>query len=150
MDKKDGSRIVKVFIAILLITISSCSTTKDFRDLYGSMKEKNFVKSYKVAMVYGCINEGTNGNLNRFIKENNDLGLFSEVEFLSHGIVKQADSIGRVFSKRLRPINYADAGDGVPYFSGCIYLAFSNEGESIADKKLNELRKAKLEYIYEE
>jgi hypothetical protein len=136
-------------LAVTALIFTSCSTSKDFKGLYPNMKQEDFIKSYQVAFVCGCINAGSNNNFNKFLKENNDLGLFSEVEFLSHGVVKEADSLGRVYANKVRPINYGDAGDRKPYFSRCIYLSQSREVYTLIKSQYKKLKKAKLTYEYE-
>ena len=134
---------------IVLIILSSCSTSKDFRELYPNMKKKDFIESYQIAFVNGCMNAGTNNNFSRFLWENNDLGLFSEVEFLSHGVVFEAYSIGRLYANKVEPINYSDAGDRRPYFSSCIYYSQSQEVVSLIKRQYKKLKKGRLTYDYE-
>jgi len=66
------------------------------------------------------------------MKENNDLGLFTEVEVISHQKVKEADSIGRKFSHNIKTLNYEDAGNKKPITSRCIYYSLSKEVDSLA------------------
>jgi hypothetical protein len=118
-----------VWISFLLFT---CAPAKKLQKSGNGVSKEDYIKSYKIAFIYGCINSGTSGNLNKFFKDNNDLGLFTEAEVLAHQTFNEADSLGKLFSKRIKPINYIEAGDRKPYFAGCIYLGMSKEVDSLA------------------
>ncbi|MDE3126265.1 MAG: hypothetical protein KGK14_12170 [Bacteroidota bacterium] len=126
---------------LLILVLGGCAPTRHSKSNDFFVKEEDYVKSYKVAFICGCINEGTKENLTKFITDNNDLGLFSEAEFISHQRVNEADSVGRIYSKRLKPLDYADAGNRTPYISGCIYFALGNEVDKIAKKVTNLIQK---------
>ncbi len=71
----------------------------------------------------------------------NDNGLFSDIELVSYPIVKEADSCGRVYSKKIAIINYEDAGYKKPIVSGCIKLGLSKEVDKIASNRYKQLFK---------
>jgi hypothetical protein len=64
-----------------------------------------------------------------------DNGLFTDIELISYAIVKEADSIGRLFSKNISIINYEDAGFKKPIISGCIKLGLSSDIDEIVNEK---------------
>jgi hypothetical protein len=117
--------------------------------MYPKLKQEDFIKAYKVSFICGCINAGTKGAFQKFMLDNNDLALFSEVELVSHDVVLEADSIGRIYANRIGPINYSDAGNRVPYVSSCIYYSMSRQVDSLARISFKRFKKAKLEYDYE-
>lgn len=119
---------------ILVLALVGCSITKHSNLNPFFVKEADYVESYKVAFICGCINEGTKGNFTKFMTDNNDLGLFSEAELISHQRVNEADSVGRVYSKKLVPLDYGDAQNRTPLISGCIYFALGREVDSLAKK----------------
>ena len=127
---------------LFVILLSACTTTKNRASNDFSINEDDYIKSYKIALVCGCINEGTKENFTKFIVDNNDLGLFTEAEVISHQRVKEADSVGRVYSRTIKPLNYVDAGDKKPYVSRCIYFALGREVDSLAKESYKRTLKA--------
>lgn len=126
----DTKLIKLAFISSVILL--ACSTSKKNQSSDFFINEEDYIKSYKVAFVCGCINEGTNENFSKFMKENNDLGLFTEVEVISHQKVKEADSIGRKFSLKIKTLNYEDASNKKPIISRCIYYSLGKEVDSLA------------------
>lgn len=116
----------------MVIFLSACTAAKNRCSHDFSQNEEDYIKSYKIAFVCGCINEGTKENFTRFMADNNDLGLFTEAEIISHQRVNEADSVGRVYSRMIKPLNYADAGDKKPFVSRCIYFVLGREVDSLA------------------
>jgi|SRR6218665_480672 len=127
---------IRIIIAgILLITLNAgCKTAKQTGSTDYSTREE-FVKAYKVAFICGCLNEGTKEGFKDFMTRSNDLGLFTEAQLISPERVIEADSIGRAFSKQIKPLNYADAGDKIPYVSRCITYALGKQVDSLAQKR---------------
>ena len=128
---------------LFVILLSACTSTKNRGSNDFSIKEEDYIKSYKIAFVCGCINEGTKENFTRFMLDNKDLGLFTEAEVISHQRVNEADSVGRVYSRTIKPLNYEDAGDKKPYVSRCIYFALGREVPSFAKVSYQGMLKAK-------
>lgn len=126
---------------ILLIFVNSCAVKKKI----GSSK-KEYILSYKKAVLYGCINSATNQNFIDFSKRNNDLGLSIETAVLFHSEVLKAQSIGAELSERIRTINYSDYNGRKPIFSDCVSFSFNKSIDSLAKAKFKELRKAELVY----
>ncbi len=126
-----GIKLVKLAYMSCLFLLA-CNASKRNKASDFSVNKEDYIKSYKVAFICGCINEGTKEKLANIIKENNDLGLFTEVEVMSHQKVKEADSIGRTFSYKIKPLNYGDANNKKPIISRCIYYSLSNEVDSLA------------------
>ena len=122
-----------ILLALLsTVLVLACNASKKNQSNEFSISEDAFIKSYKTAFICGCINEATNENFARFMRDNNDLGLFTEVEVISHQRVKEADSIGRKFSQNIKSLNYEDAGNKKPVISRCIYFSLSKEVDSLA------------------
>ena len=114
------------------VLLSACSSSSKNQSGNFYVKEEDYIKSYKISFVCGCINGGTSENFTKFIKDNNDLGLFTEVEVISHQKVKEADSIGRKFSLQIKALSYEDAGNKKPIISRCIYYVLRKEVDSLA------------------
>ncbi len=91
------------------------------------VSESAFSKSFKSIFICACIDNLTNDSLKTFMKNTNDIGIFTDIEIVSYSIAKEADSIGRIFSSKIIPIHYEDAGFGKPIVSGCINLGLSEE-----------------------
>jgi hypothetical protein len=121
-------------ITAVAFCVISCTAHKKNQSNDFFVKEDDFLKAYKTAFVAGCLNEGTNGNFYKFLNDNNDLGLFTEGDLISHFRVNEADSLGRVYAKRIKTFTYGDGRGKVPNFSGCMHFAFSNEVDSIAKR----------------
>jgi hypothetical protein len=117
---------------VLLILTSACSNIKKSKKTDFFVREKDFIDAYKSAFLCGCINESTQGNFYKFLKENNDLGLFTEGDLISHFKVKEADSLGKVFSNRIELFNYGDGKGKKPIFTSCFYYSLSKEVDSLA------------------
>ena len=114
--------IIELFASTYLC---SCTAVHNFKKSVYYVSKTDFVKSYKAAAICGCINELTNDSLNTFMINNGDNGLFVDIEVISYQTVKEADSVGRLLSKDVLAINYADAGYKKPIVSGCIKLGLS-------------------------
>lgn len=140
-----GVRLKFSVFFFIMLCLYSCKTHK--KDI--KLEEEYYIEAYKTSVLYGCLNEATNGNFRKFSTENNDLGLAVPVTVLFHSGTEQATQIGRELSKKIRTIDYSDYEGRKPIFSDCVNLAFSKEIDSIARKKFKEFKKAELQYIYE-
>jgi len=127
------------FAILLHVFAYSCNSSKKSRRNDFFIKEDDYTKAYKTAFICGCLNEGTKGNFYKFLRDNNDLGLFTEGDLMSHFKVKEADSLGRIFSSRIKPFTYGDGQGKVPYFSRCILFALSKEVDSIAKESYKQM-----------
>lgn len=128
------------YLTIFLL-IMSCTATKKKISNDFFVKEEDYVKAYKTVVLYGCLNEGTKGNFSNFLKENNDLGLFSEVDMIFHSTANIADSLGCVYSRKIKPFTYGDGQGKIPNFSRCVLYAFSNEVDSFAKESYKQTLK---------
>jgi hypothetical protein len=126
---------------LLIIVFGSCAPNRKYKKSDFYVRPEDYINAYKVSFICGCINEGTYNSLNKLLVENKDPGLFSEIETISYFKVKEADSLGRVFSNRIKPINYEDAGYKKPIISGCIHLGLSKEVDSHAKKSYKQTLK---------
>lgn len=125
-----------VIVLIWLITIS-CSSIKEV--MYQS--KEAFVQAFKVSVLYGCLNEATNGEFQKFSLHNNDLGIAQEVSILYHSENEYAIEIGQELSKKIEEINYSDYQGKKPIFSDCVNFAFNKKQirwpkESISNGRL--------------
>lgn len=126
---------LKWYYSLLLVFLMSCSGTKKYSKNDFFIEKKTYISSYKIAFMYGCLNEATKGNFRKFLEENNDLGLFTEVEVLSHSIVAEARYLGGEYAAKIEPFDYGDGKGKVPNFADCFYYANSHEVDSIINKK---------------
>lgn len=138
-----GTKLKVKIITMLCVLTISCSSKKNV--MYESKGE--FIQAFKVSVLYGCINEATNGEFQKFSINNNDLGLALEVSVLFHSETEYAIKIGEELSKKIRTINYSDYQGKKPIFSDCVNFAFSKEIDSLALAKYKEWKNAKIEYI---
>lgn len=134
----------KFIILVLTVLITSCKTQDTI-----SISEREYLMSYKKTVFYECVNNATNGNLYKFSRENNDLGIATEVAVIYHSDVEHAKKLGIKLSSNIRTINYSDYNGKKPIFSDCIEFAFSRHVDSIAKNKYRNLKNSKLEYISE-
>jgi hypothetical protein len=123
------------------LTIAACSMNRKTVSNVNLVSEEDYVKAYKTVVLYGCINEGTKGKFSTFLIENNDLGLFSEVDMIYHSGANIADSLGRVFAKTIRPFDYGDGKGKVPNYSRCVLYALSREIDSVAKESYRQMLK---------
>ena len=126
-----GIKLVKT-ITIISFFISGCNSTKYLLKDDFFVAEENFVKAYKTAFACGCINEATKEGLNKFFVDNKDPGLFSDIETISYFKVKEADSVGRSYAKKISRIEYEDAGYSKPIFSSCFQFSLGEDIDQIA------------------
>lgn len=118
-------------ILILLIIVSSCKIQKQPYQT-NNFERDEYILAYKKCILYGCIEEATNNNFNKFSKENNDLGLTIERAILYSGVINEPFELGKKMAKDIRIINYSDYEGRKPIFSDCVSFAFSKETDSIA------------------
>jgi hypothetical protein len=129
-----------IIIGIFTLTIfTSCTGANKFKKSGYYVSREEFTKSYKAAVICGCINELTNDSLNTFMINNGDNGLFVDIEVISYQMVKEADSIGRRLSKDISAINYEDAGYKKPIVSGCIKLGLSESVREIVNARYRQM-----------
>lgn len=133
-------KLSRLFI-IGTVLFVSCKTQKHITNA----KDK-YIMAYKKAVLYGCLNEATNGEFQKFSINNNDLGLAVEVSIIYHSDVLFAVNNGKELSKNIRTIDYSDYQGKKPIFSNCVDFAFSKSVDSIARLKYKNLKKSKLEY----
>ncbi len=126
-----GTKLMCIMV-VLAVFGSTCSTTKKNQSNDFFVKEDDYINAFKTAFLCGCLDKGTRGNFYKFLSENNDLGLFTEGDLISHFKVNEADSLGRMYSNRIKPFNYGDGRGKVPNFSRCMGFALSSEIDSIA------------------
>jgi len=127
-----GTKLKISLLVTLSMVLSACYNSRKFKDSGYYVSKNEFTKSYKSAFICGCINNLTNNSLKEFMTKVNDNGLFSDVELISYQIVKEADSVGRLYSKNILPVMYEDAGNSKPIISGCIKLALGKDVEQIS------------------
>lgn len=124
-------------IKLITITMSflcfGCSTSKQTKTNTVNKDKDYYIQSFKIAVIYGCIDESTSKNFQKFITENKDAGLFTIADFISHDRVKEAKLLGELFSKQIKPIEYADAMYKKTFFESCISYGFSKYIDSIAN-----------------
>ncbi|MEX2349919.1 MAG: hypothetical protein WD554_03485 [Flavobacteriaceae bacterium] len=131
-------------IILLLTSLFSCTTNKHI----GSTEEQ-YVLAFKKAVLYGCINGATDGEFQKFLIENNDMGTAIETAVLYHAVVLEAQEVGVNLAKNIEASTYSDYQGRKPIFSNCISFAFSKKVDSLALARYKELKKGEMRYIYE-
>lgn len=132
---------INYFILIFIVSLTSCKTKAHI----GSTKAE-YVRAYKKAVLYGCLNEASNKNFEKLTRENNGLGLAVETSVLYHHEVLKAKELGSQLSEKIRKINYSDYNGKKPIFSDCVDFAFSKYVDSIAKSKYKILKNSEIEY----
>jgi len=111
-----------------------------------SVSEDEYVLAYKKCVLYGCLNESTNGEFYQTMNKSNDLGLATESEILGKIESTEITQIGRELSKKVKTIDYADFEGRKSIYSNCIDFAFSKEIDKQARESYKKVKHAKLEY----
>ena len=137
-----GIKLITTVAAIFVALFISCTGLQKFKKSDYYVKKTDFINSYKTAFICGCINGATNDSLKIFMTNTNDNGLFTDIEMISYSIVKEADSTGRLYSKKIMPINYEDAGYRKPIVAGCIKLGLSKDVDKIAKTRYKRILKS--------
>jgi hypothetical protein len=122
---------MKHFVILLLLILFSCDSQKK---VINNSDEEEFVLAYKKAILYGCIDEATQSNFTEFSKTNKDLGIAIELEILQHSETLKALNDGKIYSQKIRSIEYEDFENKKPIYSDCVSFAFSRSSDSIARK----------------
>jgi hypothetical protein len=122
---------------ILSIILTSCYCSKHTISKSANINKSDYVNAFKAYVFSGCFNESTNEKFNKFLIANNDLGLFSENEIIFHSVSNFADSIGREFSRNIKPFDYGDGQGLMPNYSGCYLFSLSEKIDSLAIIKYN-------------
>lgn len=117
---------------ILLCMVCSCLGSRKQQKNPFYVKKSDYVTAYKTAFMSGCLYASTNGNFYSFLQGNNDLGLFTEADLISHVKVNEADSLGRIYAKKIPLFTYGDGAGKLPGFSRCMVFTLSKEVDSIA------------------
>jgi len=144
---------IKLGYLVLFLILISCDTLNksESNDIGSTEEEEYYVRAFKKSVLMGCLNEITNNEFGKSLYfEFNDIGLYTEVAVLSHDNVNYAREMGSEHAKTLKPVNYPDVEGRTQGYSNCIDYAFYNEMiDSVAKVKYNNLKNAKMEYIYE-
>ena len=132
-----------IYSFVLFIVVLSCTTTKKQVSSEYTVREDDYIKAFKTVVLYGCLNEGTKGDFYKLLSQHNDLGLFSEVDVMFHSNANIADSLGRLYSKSIKPFEYGDGKGKVPNYSRCVLYALSNTVDSLAKESYKQLLREK-------
>lgn len=122
---------MKYLVILLSFILFSCNSQKIANN---NSDEEIFVLAYKKAILYGCIDEATQSNFTQFSIINKDLGIAIELEILQHSETLKALNDGKIYSKKIRSIEYEDFENKKPIYSDCVSFAFSKSSDSIARK----------------
>jgi len=123
-----GTKLI-VLLLIINIFVSCINSRKRNDDFY--INKNDFSKAYKTAIVCGCLTEATNRNFAQFLKDNNDLGLFTQGQMTSDLTIKEAFELGTIKARNIKSIDYEDVKHLKPIFSECMELAFSKSIDSL-------------------
>lgn len=143
---------VKLGYLILLFFLISCAIIPNKNDSNEiGITETEYIKAFKKSILMGCLNEITDNEFGKSLYfKHNDVGLYTEVAVIYHSDVNYARELGGEFAKTLKPVNYPGVEGRIQGYSNCIDYAFYNETiDSIAKVKYNNLKNAKIEYIYD-
>lgn len=127
-----GTKLSYCYKFLFLLVLLSCTTTRKKTSSGIYVTEKDYIEAYKTSVFYGCMNEGTKGNFSKFLQQENDLGLFTQVEMIFQSNVKEAKTLGQLYSKKIVPFSYGDGAGKVPNFSKCFLYSQSPEVDSFA------------------
>ena len=133
-------------ILVFLILFSGCGTPDSANK---NASKEQYVLAYKKAVLYGCIDEATNGNFSEFTRKNNDLGLAVAVAVLHHSETQSARETGAHLSKKIKSSTYMDHEGRKPIFDQCVNFAFSNEIDSLAILEYQKFQKNEGKLFYQ-
>tara|TARA_R100000935_G_C2816614_1_gene157646 strand:+ start:118 stop:540 length:423 start_codon:yes stop_codon:yes gene_type:complete len=136
----------RILIIVLLTGIAACNSSK-LNNI--EVTKEAYILEYKKAVIYGCINEATNGNFSKFSSDNNDLGLAGVVAVLYHSETERAINLGKELSNNIEAIDYMDYNGNKPIFDNCISFAFSKRVDSLAAKEYEMFLKYEGRLFYE-
>lgn len=94
---------------ICLIIISLCLLSCKVRVSQADSLEHDYVESYKKAVLYGCLNEVTEGDFQKSLIKNNDLGLYTEAQVLFHAVCDRAKQRGENYAHSIETVSLPDA-----------------------------------------
>ncbi len=125
-----GIRLIKILSSILMmITLTTCAVKQESLD--GHTKEQ-YILAYKKEVLFGCLNEKTENKFGKLLNDYNNVGSV-EVAILFHSVANHADSVGREYSRKIKPYDYyGDLIGKSPIFGECVEYAFSIRTDSIA------------------
>ena len=122
-------RIKYVLGGVLLLATMNCKSHKTQQHGF-SLEE--YVLSYKNAVLYGCIDEKTDKEFSELMNKYKNTAS-REVAILSHGTFERAESVGKEYSKQIKPHTYYEDLKGLEFiFSDCVIYAFSKEVDAMA------------------
>ncbi len=131
-----GIRLKNIYL-VCFIFLFNCKSENKNNDSY---TKEEYILAYKKMVLYGCINEKTNNEFRKIMIRYNNVNS-TEVAILFHAVANRADSIGGVYSKKIKPYTYyGDLKGKVPLFGKCVEYAFGTEVDSIAKKTYKETR----------
>ena len=118
---------IRLITLLLILCLLSCKA----RVSHADSLEHDYVESYKKAVLYGCLNEVTEGDFQKSLIKNNDLGLYTEAQVLFHAVCDRAKQRGENYARSIEAVSLPDA-EGRRGYSHCVSYAFSKEIDSIA------------------
>ncbi|MBX2953331.1 MAG: hypothetical protein KF870_12560 [Leadbetterella sp.] len=136
-------------VIVGILTLWACACTSSQKGI-GAPK-KDYIRAFKIAVFHGCLNEGTKGDFDRFLRDAGDLGLAREVAILHHTETTKAFEVGEAYSYKILPYEYEDYEGRRPLTSHCAQYAFySREVNSMAKKMYRRQLRGKWEFIDED
>lgn len=144
-----GAKLSYLTLFFFLISCASIPNKNNSNEI-GSTEDE-YIRAFKKSVLMGCLNEITDNEFGKSLYfKHNDIGLYTEVAIIYHSDVNYAQAMGSEHAKTLKPVNYPDVEGRIQGYSNCIDYAFYNETiDSIAKVKYNNLKNAKMEYIYD-
>lgn len=106
-------------------------------------KEKDWIWSFKSIAIYSCLCELTKDGIAKELMKNNDISFMAEAEILDSYFSKKADSIGRDYAKKVKPI-FSDESEFAgrkAIFTSCLSLYDNDNLNTIIKKKYRRYKK---------
>lgn len=108
-------------------------------------KEKDWAWSFKSIAIYSCLCELTKDGIDKELIKNNDISFMAEAEILDSYFSKKADSLGRDYAKKVKPIFSDDSefAGRKAIFTSCLSLYDNDNFNKVIKEEYSKYKKPK-------
>lgn len=128
----------KILVLLSILFAFSCKAQQS-----KLQEKKNWMWSFKSIAIYSCICELTNDGIVKELSKHNDISFMAETEILESYFSKNADSLGRDYGTKIKPIfsNDSEFAGRKAIFTSCLSLYDNADFNTVVRTKYRKYKK---------
>lgn len=130
-----------VFVLISVLFAYGCKAQQS-----ELQEEKDWIWSFRSFAIYSCLCELTKDGIAKELMKNNDISFMAEADILDPYYSKKADSLGRDYAKKVKPVFSDDSefAGRKAIFTSCLSLYDNNDFNAIIIEHYNGYKDPKI------